>query len=87
MKQTRPRSDSFEMAAASGIVPPGRLTTADQIEPLLRMVDLERILACSRRTLERLKITGRLPKPDMSVGRSPRWKRTTIEAWISKGGR
>jgi predicted DNA-binding transcriptional regulator AlpA len=60
---------------------------ADQIEPLLRQLDLERVLSCSSRTLERLRSAGRLPRPDLHVGRSPRWRAETIRRWIESGGR
>jgi hypothetical protein len=45
-----------------------------------------RSLGMSRRTLERLRASGRFPAPDFWIGRSPRWKRETLVNWISKGG-
>jgi predicted DNA-binding transcriptional regulator AlpA len=65
---------------------PGLKAAAD-IEPLLRMADLTRVLNCSRRVVERMRAAGRLPKPDLVVGkRSPRWKAETIRTWIENGG-
>jgi predicted DNA-binding transcriptional regulator AlpA len=64
------------------------LTRASTIEPLLRVVDLERVLNCDRRTIERMRSSARLPKPDLYVGRrSPRWRADTIRAWIASGGK
>jgi predicted DNA-binding transcriptional regulator AlpA len=61
---------------------PGLHAAAD-VEPLLRMADLARVLNCSRRAVERMRSAGRLPKPDLHVcNRSPRWKPETIRAWI-----
>jgi predicted DNA-binding transcriptional regulator AlpA len=66
---------------------PGLQAAAD-IEPLLRMADLARVLNCSRRGVERMRSAGRLPAPDLYVGnRSPRWKPATLREWIEKGGR
>jgi len=66
------------------------LAPASAIEPLLKIEDLGRVLACDRRTVERLKSSARLPKPDLLIGsgcrQSPRWKPATIRAWIEQGG-
>jgi hypothetical protein len=65
---------------------PGLKGAAD-LEPLLRTVDLARVLGRSRRVVERLRAAGRLPAPDLYVGnRSPRWKPTTIRDWVEGGG-
>ena len=63
------------------------LKVAADIEPLLRMADLARVLSCSRRVVERMRTAGRLPAPDLYVGnRSPRWMPTTIRDWVERGG-
>ena len=64
---------------------PGLKGAAD-IEPLLRMADLARILSCSRRAVERMRAGGKLPRPDLHIGKMPRWKPATIRAWIEEGG-
>ena len=47
-----------------------------------------RWLACDVRTVDRMRSSGRLPKPDLIVGRrSPRWRAATIRAWIESGGK
>jgi hypothetical protein len=53
-----------------------------EIEPLLCWSDLRRLLVASQRTLDRLRASGRLPHPDMFIGRSPRWKAETVRRWI-----
>jgi predicted DNA-binding transcriptional regulator AlpA len=72
-------------AAAS---PSGVIRLVDAIEPLLSQEDLTRVLNASRRTVERIRAAGKLPKPDLHVGnRSPRWRPRTIREWIERGGR
>jgi predicted DNA-binding transcriptional regulator AlpA len=63
------------------------LNVAVALEPLLTMSDLGRILAVERRTIDRLRSAGKLPPPDLILGRMPRWRRSTIDGWISRGGR
>jgi predicted DNA-binding transcriptional regulator AlpA len=53
------------------------------IEPLLSVTDLARILAVSRRSCERLRAAGKLPRPDLHLGRSPRWRTETVRRWIA----
>ena len=66
---------------------PGFRSAAD-IEPLLRMADLTRVLNCSRREVERMRASGRLPRPDLTVGsRSPRWRHESIRRWVERGGK
>lgn len=57
------------------------------IEPLLTIVDLAKALSCSRRLVERMRSSGKLPRPDMHVGRMPRWQAETIRGWINQSGR
>ena len=61
---------------------------ADGIAPLLSLDDLAHVLNVSRRSVERKQAAGKLPKPDLHVGsKMPRWKQSTIYAWIEGGGR
>jgi predicted DNA-binding transcriptional regulator AlpA len=55
------------------------------IEPLLKLDDLPEILGVCRRTVERMRSGGRFPKPDLTLGRMPRWKPSTIRTWIDRG--
>jgi hypothetical protein len=52
-----------------------------------RLDDLAAALNMSRRALERERSAGRLPKPDLHIGRAPLWKPETIRAWLERGGR
>jgi hypothetical protein len=63
---------------------PAKLT--DALTPLLSQEDLTRVLNASRRTVERMRSAGRLPRPDLHLGRVPRWKPETIQRWIEGGG-
>jgi predicted DNA-binding transcriptional regulator AlpA len=78
---THPRSGDADPGIKLG------LTVAAAITPLLRISDLVRFLVCDRRTIERLRASGKLPRPDLSIGRSPRWRASTIQAWVERGGR
>jgi hypothetical protein len=53
---------------------------------LLSQGDLVRVLNASRRTIERLRSAGKLPKPDLFLNKMPRWRPETIRAWIERGG-
>ena len=57
------------------------------IEPLMSIRDLAEVLKCSRRSVERLRASGRVPKPDIIVGRMPRWRPGTIRRWLEREGR
>jgi predicted DNA-binding transcriptional regulator AlpA len=68
------RLQAAEMAAAG-------------IEPLVGIDEWAATLACSRREVERMRAAGKLPPPDLSIGRSPRWKAGTVRAWIDEQSR
>lgn len=53
------------------------------LEPLLGVDDWAAALAVNRRTIERMRAAGKLPRPDLRVGSLPRWKAETIRAWIN----
>jgi predicted DNA-binding transcriptional regulator AlpA len=59
---------------------------AKSLERLLTINDLARFLATSRRTIERERAAGRLPKPCLHVGTSPRWRPDVIRRWTEEGG-
>lgn len=66
--------------------------TEAPIEPLIGIDDLAGILSVCRRKVESMRSSGRLPKPDLHLGRLPRWKPETIRRWIDalaegRGGR
>jgi predicted DNA-binding transcriptional regulator AlpA len=51
----------------------------------LRMSDLAKLLGVSRRNIERERAAGRIPPPDVKIGRVPLWKIDTITAWLDSG--
>ncbi|HKM56160.1 MAG TPA: helix-turn-helix domain-containing protein [Isosphaeraceae bacterium] len=71
--------------------PPGRANLTPNaghiIEPMLSIDDLAAILSCSRRLVERMRSAGKVPKPDIKIGKMPRWKAATIRGWIERGGK
>jgi hypothetical protein len=55
----------------------GRLT--------LRLDELAQVLGVSRRVLERERAAGRLPKPDLTIGRRmPLYRIETIRDWLAQ---
>lgn len=56
------------------------------IPPLMSIGDVALILKISRRGVERFRSSGKFPRPDIQVGRLPRWKQKTVSDWIEKGG-
>jgi len=81
-----PPEDPRPEARPQGDFPRGRTLPAG-IEPMLHIDDLAELLSCSRRLIERMRSAGKVPKPDIHVGRCPRWKPATIRAWIDRGGK
>ena len=65
---------------------PGRTLPAG-IEPMLGIDDLAALLSCSRRLVERMRSAGKVPRPDIKVGKMPRWRVETIRRWIERDGR
>lgn len=55
-------------------------------EPMMSVADLTRWFGCSRRLVERARANGTFPKPDLMLGRLPRWKPETVRAWVERGG-
>jgi excisionase family DNA binding protein len=59
--------------------------TAGAGEPevlLLRLADVARLVALSPRRVQQLVSVGDLPRP-VAVGRSRRWRRADLEAWVA----
>jgi excisionase family DNA binding protein len=57
------------------VMNPPELVTADE---------LARMLSVSRRHIERLSCSGRLP-PVIKLGRLTRWHRATVMQWLASG--
>ncbi len=81
-------ADAIDLPEAPGpeAVRPKR-TLPPGIEPLLGIDDLAALLNCCRRLVERMRSAGKIPKPDIKIGKMPRWKAATIRAWIERGGK
>jgi hypothetical protein len=63
-----------------------RTKTTQPIERALTINDWIEALNASRSSVERMRASGNLPKPDFYVGKCPRWKRATVLRWIDSGG-
>jgi len=59
---------------------------ASLIPTLVTRDDIADALRVDKRTLDRLRSAGKLPKPDLFIFRSSRWRPETIRAWIESGG-
>ena len=83
-------SQFFQASSAPAAADDGeaRLKTArdslDSLPAMLSADELAEWLKISKRTVWRLKSTGALPKP-VKIGRSVRWQRSDISAWLEKG--
>jgi hypothetical protein len=53
----------------------------------LRLDELAAALGVSRRVIERERSAGRLPAPDLVIGKMPLWRVDTVRAWLERGGR
>ncbi len=53
-------------------------------ERLLGIADIADLLGVCNRQVRRLRLDELIPEP-MYIGRLPRWKSSTIEAWIEAG--
>ena len=56
-------------------------------EPLWSIEDISMFLNVNRRTLERLRASGKFPAPAIRLGRLPRWSPRMIREWVEGGGR
>jgi hypothetical protein len=53
----------------------------------LRFDEVAAAIGVSRRVLERERAAGRMPKPDLRIGKMPLWRVETIHTWINSGGK
>jgi hypothetical protein len=60
-----------------------------QLKLVWDLEDIRLLTGLSRRLLERELAAGRMPKPDLRVGRRCLWRPRTIRSWlgIEEGGR
>jgi hypothetical protein len=57
------------------------------VSPVVTRKGFARILGVSLAVFDRLRSAGRLPRPDLVIARSPRWRAATIRRFLEKGGR
>ena len=79
-------ADAIDRQPEAPAAKPGRTLPAS-IEPMLHIDDLAALLSCSRRLVERMRSAGKVPKPDIQIGRMPQWKAAMIRAWIERRGK
>ncbi len=60
------------------------LLKTEEKEMLMKVKQLAEALKVSERQVWKLRSSGRLPEP-VRLGRSVRWRRNEIEAWIRAG--
>ena len=53
-------------------------------ERLLAVSDLAGLLGVCKRQVRRLRLDALIPEP-MYIGRLPRWRESTINAWLAAG--
>jgi len=68
------------MALSEGVSQMGATGTHEQV--LLNVREVARLLHLGERTIWKLSTTGELPSP-IRIGRSRRWDRRAIEAWLA----
>jgi hypothetical protein len=57
------------------------------LEPALEIDDWSVLFGCSRREVERLRAAGKLPPPDLKVGKSPKWLPASVRKFLEKQAR
>ena len=77
----RPVGRPEPTAAIEPLLRSDRLATLG-LEPLATLDDLAASLSVSRSSIERMKSAGKLPRPDLHIGRMPRWRPETVRRWI-----
>ena len=75
-----PPEDLSPNAKPKRPLPPG-------IEPTVGIDGWAAVLSCSRRLVERMRAAGRIPRPDLMVGKMPRWRASTVRDYLERGGR
>lgn len=64
-------------------------TGADVDTPVDKMWNASRVLErfdCTERSLRRWIKEGKFPSPDCEIGKSRRWKASTLDAFVERGG-
>lgn len=59
-------------------------TPANDDLKMLDMTDICELLCIGKRTLQTWRQNGQFPSPDLSIGKTVRWRRSTVKGWIEK---
>jgi len=88
-KQSLRAVGTEDAAGIPAVLPISRPPKAS--EPVARVTysldDWAKALGVSRRVIERERSAGRLPKPDLFLGRIPLWKIETVRGFLERGGK
>ena len=57
--------------------------TAAPLPAMLTPDDFRRVLNIGRRTFQTWRAAGRLPVPDLEIGKVLRWRPETVSAWLA----
>ncbi len=80
------RADAVDQVSSKTDPSTSPQPVAIAITPLVTKDDFAAILQIDKRTFDRMRSAGKLPKPDLTIGRFPRWKASTIAELIERGG-
>lgn len=59
-----------------------QVSTSVDEDRLLTREDIARYLVCCAKSVYRFCRRRDFPPPDLRVGRSPRWRKSTLTAWL-----
>ena len=59
-----------------------RSTSHPEQPALLSINDLAQLIGIAKRTVHTWRASGELPPPDLTLGKTVRWRATTINTWI-----
>lgn len=54
------------------------------LDEVIEMAEIVAALKITRQYLRIMILTGKYPRPDMYIGRLPRWKSSTHNRWVSQ---
>jgi len=52
------------------------------VDRLMNTQELANYLNIGKRTLQAWRAAGKLPRPDLAIGSTRRWRKETIESWL-----
>jgi predicted DNA-binding transcriptional regulator AlpA len=87
IQRPAPGTEDIESQRFKHTVPITPTELPASVERLITIGDWATALVVSVPTVERLRYSKKIPPPDVMIGRLPRWKPSTVRAWIESGGR